>query len=120
MYIRVPSGITRGSTATVPFRTAVPVAVLPPPALAAVYHVAHTRRVTPHWGSLAGAATAAATTAVPWAIIRLSGCTTVSERSTLPTSTPFSYVTEYSRWTYQFMPAWSSTYSPSRRDESAR
>src|SRR3989304_8187532 len=115
MYVRLPSGIPRGSTATVPFRTAVPVAVLPPPALAAVYHVAHTRSVTPHWGSPIGAATAAATTAVPWAMIRLSGCTTVSVHSTLPTSTPSSYVTEYSRWTYPFMPTWSSPYSPSRR-----
>src|SRR3990172_2752844 len=116
MYIRVPSGITLGSTATVPLPTTVPVAVLPPPALAAVYHVAHTRRLRPHWGSPAGAATAAATTAVPWAIIRSSGSTTVSESSTHPVSTPFSYVTAYSRWTYASTPAWSSAYSPSGRD----
>src|SRR3989304_791212 len=91
MYIRVPSGITLGSTATVPLPTTVPVAVLPPPALAAVYHVAHTRSVLGHPGSPAGAATAAATTAVPWAIIRSSGSTTVSARSTRPPATPISY-----------------------------
>src|SRR3972149_8820058 len=57
MYMRVPRGMTPGSTATAPLRTVVRVAPVPtPPALAAVYHVAQTVRVRAHCGSPSGAA----------------------------------------------------------------
>ena len=59
MYIRVPNGITRGSTATIPLYTPVPVAVTPlPPALAAVYQVAYTFSVRAQPGSASGAGVA--------------------------------------------------------------